>query len=529
MEKKPIKKKINSLKSQFAGSPRFEALRFVAIYILVGVIWILWSDKLLEALVDDIELFTRLQIIKGWFYVIASGGLFFFILKARLQLLHTMSKEMLYQATHDQLTGLPIKTEFARLLDLKKNLLQDNTHFALVRLDIDNFSSINELLDYAVGDALLIEISGSLFDMLAHQEIIGRDGGGFVFTITYHKDQFEHVTSTLDQIIQRINSEWIVEGNHLFITCSMGVALYPTNGLDFIDLYKTADIVMHHVKENVKNAYNFFEEDFISERLDKIKMMNELRKSIEEKDLYLVYQPIYTMNNMNVIAFESLLRWESPSFGLVSPAVFIQYSESIGLISQIEEWVFEKVMKLRQRWSNMGDYQTVLSVNLSSKGLTNPDFIDKVRKLYNLYNIQKNQIQIEVTETALIDNLDLAIKHLHALRAIGCKVALDDFGSGYSSLTYLQKLPIDVVKIDSLFTRRIGSSKKEDYILSSIVDLAEKLELSIVVEGIETEQQLSYIRGLHCDYGQGYYLGRPFEEGKMFEHIKNNCESVNNN
>jgi diguanylate cyclase (GGDEF)-like protein len=528
MDKKSVKKNIISLKSQFAGKPRFEAIRFVAIYVLVGVIWILWSDKLLEALVDDFELYTNLQIIKGWFYVIASGGLFFFILKARLQLLHTMSKEMLYQATHDQLTGLPIKTEFARLLELKKDGLSENSRFALVRLDIDNFSNINELLDYAVGDSLLVDISVSLFDMLAHKELIGRDSGGFVFTITYHKDQFEHVTSTLDEIIQRINSEWIVEGNRLFITCSMGVALYPTNGRDFMDLYKAADLIMRHVKENVKNAYDFFEEDFISERLDKIKMMNELRKSIEEKELYLVFQPIFTMNDMNVVAFESLLRWTSPSFGQVSPAVFIQYSESIGLIEQIEEWVFEKVMELRQRWNNMGDYQTVLSVNLSSKGLTNSDFIDKIRKLYQLYNIQRNQIQIEVTETALIDNLDLAIKHLHALRAIGCKIALDDFGSGYSSLTYLQKLPIDVVKIDSLFTRRIGSSVKEDYILSSIVDLAEKLELSIVVEGIETEQQLNYIRDLHCDFGQGYYLGRPFKEDRMFEHIRNICEKANN-
>ncbi len=523
-----MKKKIISLKSQFAGKPRFEAVRFVAIYVLVGVLWILWSDKLLEVFVDDFELYANLQLIKGWFYVIASGGLFFFILKARLQLLHTMSKEMLYQATHDQLTGLPIKTEFARLLDLKKDRLLENTRFALVRLDIDNFSNINELLDYSVGDSLLVNISESLFDMLAHKELIGRDSGGFVFTITYHKDQFDHVTLNLDEIIKRINSEWVVENNRLYITCSMGVALYPKDGHDFIDLYKAADLIMHHVKENVKNAYDFFEEDFISERLDKIKMMNELRKSIEEKELYLVFQPIYTMNDMNVIAFESLLRWKSPSFGQVSPAIFIQYSESIGLISQIEEWVFEKVMELRQRWNSMGDYKTVISVNLSSKGLTNPDFIDKIRELFHLYKIQQNQLQIEVTETALIDNIDLAIKHLHALRAIGCQVALDDFGSGYSSLTYLQKLPIDVVKIDSLFTRRIGASIKEDYILSSIVDLAEKLELLIVVEGIETEKQLNYIRNLRCDFGQGFYLGRPFEESKMFEHIRNNCDLLNN-
>ena len=517
--KKPKKQRFSLFKSKWDGNPRFEAVRFVAIYLIISLLWIVGSDKILELLVSDVALLTTLQIVKGWFFVVTSGVLFFFILKTRYAMIHALTKEMVHQATHDRLTKIPTKEEFARRLHTKISKDNENNHFALVRLDVDNFSNINELLDYTIGDQLLVDLKDAIVQIISSNELIGRDGDGFVFTITYYSKKADAIKQTLDEIIAKINSIWIIDKHEIYMTCSMGVALFPKDGLTFLQLYKAADIVMNHVKENDKNNYIFFDEDYILRRFDKINMINELRKAIDNHDLYLMYQPIFTMDDQTICGFEALLRWESQVYGKVSPAQFIQHSENIGLILEIEEWVFDKAMQLRKTWNDMHDTTTVLSINLSSKGLSSPAFIANIKSLYNKYNIQKGQIQIEVTETSMIKNIAVATTHLNMLQELGCIVALDDFGSGYSSLTYLQKLPISILKVDSRFTHKIGTDKKDDLILQSIIDLARKLDIKTIVEGIETSHQFDTLVQLQCDYGQGYYLSIPIEEVKMMQHI----------
>lgn len=526
MKKKSKKGRFSIIKTKWDGNPRFEAFRFVAFYVVVSVIWIVSSDKLLESMVNDVSLLTTLQIIKGWLFVFSSGALFYFILKARLNLIQSLTNEMIHQATFDKLTNIPTKEEFARLINQKIKTSAEDERFALVRLDVDNFSNINELLDYEVGDQLLVELKDSIKSILKRNDIIGRDGDGFVFSISYTNTTSYKIRDVLDQIIVRVNSMWRINKHDLYMTCSMGVALFPKDGLTFLQLYKAADIVMNHVKETEKNGYIFFEEDFSIKRFDKINMIHELRKAIENQELYLMYQPIFTMSKQYVVGFEALLRWENHIYGKVSPAQFIQYSENIGMIVEIEKWVFDKAMSLRKTWMEMGDTDTVLSINLSSKGLVSPSFIMYIKDLHERYGLKKNQIQIEVTETAIIKNMDQAIKHLKQLQEIGCVISLDDFGSGYSSLTYLQKLPIDVLKIDSRFTSKIGTDIKDDAILESIIDLARKLELKTIVEGIETSHQFSHLQKLNCDYGQGFYLSIPIEEAKMMQHITKNGQLV---
>lgn len=513
------RKAFSFLITKWDGSPRFEAFRFVVGYIIIGVLWILFSDTLLRVFMSDQQAISNAQLIKGMFYVFATGGLFYFILKARLQALRKLSQTLMYQATHDSLTGIPIKVEFGRRLNEKIKTNKHQNHIALAYLDVDNFSSINELMDYSVGDELLIAIKDALSNHLSKKELKGRDGGGFVFTITYPAHQIQHVNQCLDEILSMMNTPWIIKNNRLSITCSIGVALYPKDGKNFYELYRAADIVMHDVKENNKNTYTYFDKEYVIKRHDRINMIHELKQAIEDQQLSLVYQPIYSIQNQQVAGYEALLRWESQTYGLVSPSVFIPYSENIGMFLKIEAWVFEQAMLMIKEWETKGYHSLVLSVNLSSSGLNSPELIEQIVRMQQLYNINPKQLQIEVTETALIVDIECAIKHLHKLKVMGCSIALDDFGSGYSSLMYLQKLPIDTVKLDKIFINKIKDNVKEDVVFDHIIVLLKELGLEIVVEGIENQQQHEFVKKMKDVFIQGYYYSYPFVKEAMMQHI----------
>lgn len=528
MQKNQKKRIFSFLNTKWDGSPRFEALRFIAVYVVVGILWIMFSDRLLVLFISDWDKFINAQLIKGIFYVFATGGLFYLILKARLQLLEKLNQELIYQATHDKLTAIPNKEEFGRRLNAKIAYNKSHKGIALVYLDIDNFSNINELMHYSVGDELLIEMKNEILNLISKKELKGRDSGGYVFTITYDIGKEEQVNKVLDEMLQRINEPWFIEGNKIMITCSMGVALYPKDGKNFHDLYSAADIVLHDVKENKRNTYAYFESEYIIKRHEKINMIHELKEAIIENQLSLVYQPIYLLSTKETIGYEALLRWESKTYGKVPPNIFITYSENIGMFLKIEEWVFDQAMKLIKKWNSLGDMTTSLSVNLSASGLINSNLINKIKDMNEYYKINSKQLEIEITETALIKNVEVAIENLNQLRAIGCPIALDDFGSGYSSLMYLQRLPINTVKIDKVFTHRIQGDPKEELVFTSVIELSKQLGLSIVVEGIETEIQHEYLSQLSIEYGQGYFYSYPLPEAEMMQRITKKRKVIQN-
>lgn len=519
MEDKQKKRFFSFLQTKWDGSPRFEAFRFVIIYVLVGILWILFSDKLLLLLVNDQDAFVGAQLIKGIFYVLMTGLMFYAILKARLQMLRDLSQEIVYQATHDKLTNIPNKEEFGRRLNQRIKLKRNNEAIALVFLDVDNFSNINELMDYTVGDELLIEMKDEIIRLIPSNEIIGRDDGGFVFTITHELGNKEVVDDLLIKILTRINQQWEVQENKILVTCSIGVSLFPKDGQNFNELYRAADIVMHDVKENRRNTFAYFEPDYIVKRFEKIDMIHEIKRAVDEERLSMVYQPIYRLGDQVVVGYEALLRWNSQTYGQVPPNIFIPYSENMGTFHKIEEWVFTQAIDIIKQWNTLNDTTTILSVNLSSSGLSSAEFIQNIKNMMELHLTNPQQLQIEVTETALIENIDRAIDHLHQLKALGCWIALDDFGTGYSSLMYLQKLPIDTVKIDKVFTNRITANQKEDLVFMSLLELSKKLGLKIVIEGVETEDQHDYLLSLSAQYGQGYFYNPPLSEEKMLQYV----------
>ena len=498
-------------KKEWIGSPDYEALRFTIIYIFIGLVWIIWSDDLLVLLFQDIDVILQFQTLKGWFYVFMSGLLFSIILKRRIRMIKNLSDDILYQNTHDELTKLPNRGKSSEIIDARIKQYPKSS-FALVSLDLDDFSNVNELLGYHVGDELIISLTHNLSQKMSKDDSIYRNGDGFILVLDLSNRNQTQLNQLLNKILEVVNHERLIDNQTLFVTCSMGVALYPKDGSNFNELFKASDTAMRHLKGTRKNSFNFYTEDYHIERVNRVKMINELRKSIDNNELYMLYQPIYDMSDMTLNSFEALIRWKSPTFGQVAPNIFIDYAESTNLISYIDEFVFATCLKLRRKWHDFGDHSTVLSINLSSKGLVDSSFMHIVERLcLEHYYIPKG-IQIEITETALISNFDLAKEHLTRLKRLGFIIALDDFGAGYSSLTYLHQLPIDCMKIDRSFSLNPGINNNQDLILQAILDLAHKLKLKVVAEGIETDKQKNFFLDMDCFLGQGFLFAKPEEE-----------------
>lgn len=520
-------RQLNEKKLSLQGKPFFEALRFLIIYLIVGIIWIMWSDQWLAAIVDDYDTFIEMQTYKGWFYVVTSGLLFYIILKSRLTVLKVLSDKLIHQATYDELTQLPNKNKLTQMIDSVIVNSESDDQYALICMDFDDFSNVNELLGYHIGDRLIAAIKNRVKPLINEEDIIGRDSDGFLFFVDLKNYPEDQLIDFLEVIKKSVNQSWNIENQILFVTCTMGVSRYPQDGDKFTELYKAANAAIHQLKEKGKNDYHFFAQDYHLKRIERVTMMNELRKSLEQHELTLAFQPIYQMVENRIIGFESLIRWQSPTFGKVSPAIFIEYSEDTGLIHLIDEFVFESVIRLRKEWCH-GEYKDIMiSLNLSAKGLANAQLMSKVESWVQLYEIDTHLIQVEITETALIANFDIAIEHLHFLKNLGFSIALDDFGSGYSSLTYLQTLPIDTLKIDRTFTMNIGLDVKQDIILEAIINLADELDLKLVIEGIENVQQRDFLLDRQCLFGQGYYFGYPTEVKKAVELVKKDFEEAN--
>ena len=491
---------------KWIGSPEYEVARFTIIYLFVGLLWITTSDDLLAFMVKDFDLLVELQTAKGWFYVFASALLFASILGARLRRIKELNESIVYQQNHDELTQLPNRRRLSEIVAQRIKRYPDRA-FALISLDIDDFASVNELMGYSVGDGLLLDLTKQLTKNLGLLDTLSRSSDGFIITYDLSERNQIQLNQSLNHLLSIVNHERVIEDQTLFITSSIGVSIYPKDGQTFSDLFKAADTAMHHLKGISKNSYNFYTEDYHKQRLDRIRMVSELRKALDNQELYLVYQPVYNMHDMKLLSYEALLRWDSKMFGKVAPNVFIHVAESTNLIKTLEEFVFESCFKEINHWHNQGQ-SLMLSINLSSKGLVDIGFMHTIERLTKQYKIDSSQVQIEITETAIIENFDLAKRNLMRLKQLGFIIALDDFGTGYSSLTYLHQLPIDTMKIDRTFALQRGQGKQHE-ILSSIIDLGHKLKLKIIAEGIETDAQKQFFMDLGCPYGQGYLLGKP--------------------
>jgi len=413
-------------------------------------------------------------------------------------------------AYYDNLTGLPNRQLFE--VEVVKNLsklekLREKA--ALIYLDIDDFKNINDTMGHSIGDLLVRHVGDVLSEEIVSPHIIARLGGDEFAILLVEVYDESTIVKELELLLEKLRRPWNFGSKSFYITVSMGVAIYPEHGTNFLSLTKNADTAMYHIKDRGKDAIGVFESSMYEKTLSYIEMGNELRFAMANHQFRLYYQPQFDLITGKIIALEALIRWDHPKRGFIPPMEFIPYAEKTGHIVEIGEWVLKTACTQKKAWEKAGYPHIKMAINLSSQMVSESGLVTRIEKILKDCKMDPWEIELEVTETAIITELDKAREVLQSLKELGISIALDDFGTGYSSLTYLQTLPLDILKIDREFLKHVVCEDEEIYIFKAIVDLAHNMGLKVVAEGVETKEQKSFLINNNCDIAQGYYFCRP--------------------
>lgn len=502
-------------------------LRIIILYLFLGFTWILTSDYLLNFMFKDSGLYTMIQSIKGILYVIITGIVFYIIIYHRIyqytDSLHQLNRayqeldvshqnslkleDNLYQlAYYDQLTGLPNKILLEKTIQKMINQNLDEQKFAMIYFDIDEFRHINETRGHIIGDMLIKQIARRLNDIVQEDAFIARMGGD-EFVIILKHIIIQKLNARVMSVMDQLRGNYALGEDDHFVTLSAGVSVFPTHGQDYINLLRHADMALSQAKSNRKDQVVIYDDKMTDAVSQQSILTNQLRNAIQNNEFYLHYQPIVSLKQNQIKGVEALLRWKNPILGNIPPLEFIPLAEMNGFIHELTEWVFQQVGKDLAQWPNRETFR--VSINLSTVVLTDQLFIKRLPSWLKRYKIDPKRIILEITETAFIHDLELGIGVVKKLSELGFLVALDDFGSGYSSLTYLQMLPINIVKIDRGFIMNITEDAQEVFVLKAMIDISHHMKLNVVAEGIETEVQDQLMKSFDVDFAQGYLYSRP--------------------
>jgi diguanylate cyclase (GGDEF)-like protein/PAS domain S-box-containing protein len=418
-------------------------------------------------------------------------------------------EQIKYLAYHDELTGLANRKLFNDRLDqaiLAANANQDN--LAIMFIDLDQFKMVNDTLGHNFGDLLLKEVATRLTSCIREVDLVARQSGD-EFILLIKNVSTKEADTFAKKILKSLDFPFMLGGNELFITASIGISLFPQHGTDAHILIKNADAAMYDVKYNGKNHFRYYSFDIEKSNQRRMMITNGLHKAIENKEFELYYQPKIDIYTNSVIGVEALIRWKHPIYGPLPPSEFIPIAEETGLILPIGEWVFRKACEHHKRWERLGIAPYNICINVSPRQFSDEQLHDKITKVLKDYDFRPNYLELEITESVAMNNIDEAIDKLNQFKELGVKLALDDFGTGFSSLNYLRSFPIDLVKIDRSFIKDILNNSQNASIVSAIIDICHSLKLIVVAEGVESIEQLEYLRTHSCDVVQGYYFCKP--------------------
>jgi diguanylate cyclase (GGDEF)-like protein len=415
-----------------------------------------------------------------------------------------------HQASHDRLTGLPNRM----LFDDRLSLALAHTHrygemLAVVFLDLDGFKTVNDTLGHAVGDQLLKSVAERLRGCLRSGDILARWGGDEFTLLLSPISSAEDTAQIATEILETLNAPLQIDQQELYINASLGIALAPYHGEDADTLLKNADAAMYRAKQQGRNNYQLYTPAIGTKAQERLVLENNLYKALERQEFRLHYQPQIDLQTGEIVGMEALIRWQSRESGLISPSLFIPLAEEMGLIGSIGEWVLWTACAQNRAWQSLGLPPVRMAVNLSARQFQQKNLVKIIAQVLESTKLEPHYLELEITESIAMQDMNLTISVLRTLRSMGIQIAIDDFGTGYSSLSSLKHFPLDKLKIDQSFVRELVTDSYDAAIITAVVALGHGLKLEVIAEGVETQEQLKFLRSAKCDGVQGYYLSRP--------------------
>jgi len=417
---------------------------------------------------------------------------------------------ILHQAYHDLLTDLPNQTLFKERLTHAIKVAEHSGHqVAVVAIDIDRFQLINESLGHDIGNELLVAFAGFLRGVVHEGDTVARISGNEFSILLESPSSSEEITDVLNKLNQLLKENTFeLAGQKVIVSLSMGVALYPNDDLEASNLIQCANAAMRKAKALGGSQEHFYTNDMNRRVDDRLRMENDLREALEKGELELFYQPQVEATTRKIIATEALARWRHEEYGLVPPIRFIPLAEETGLIQPLGRYVMEHAIKQTRLWNQQG-HDLSVGINLSVRQFMQADLVDQIKLLIDNYHIDPGNIDLEITETIVMQDAGNSINKMHHLKELGVKLSMDDFGTGYSSLSYLNQFPLDILKIDRSFVKDISGNKSDGAIARAVIAMAHSMNLKVVAEGVETEEQFEFLKAHDCEVIQGYLISRP--------------------
>jgi diguanylate cyclase (GGDEF)-like protein len=397
---------------------------------------------------------------------------------------------------------------------------------AVLFLDLDHFKKVNDSLGHAVGDHLLQLVANRLQLSVRKEDTLARMGGDELAIVLGSLDDVRYAATVAQKILDELARPFEIDGRDLFVSTSIGISIYPPNGLDAIALLKNADAAMYMAKSDGRNSYHFYSNEMSAGVCESFSLETSLYRALEREELLLHFQPQVSLQSGNIVGVEALVRWQHPEMGLLSPAMFIPLAEENGLIVAIGKWVLHTACAQAKAWQNDGLTPVRIAVNISGRQLEQGDIVQEVHAVLEDTGLDPAYLELELTESSVMKRAERAVKTLDALRELGITIAIDDFGTGYSSLSYLKRFPVDRLKIDRSFVRDIPQDAHDVALARSIVALGHSLNLSVIAEGVETEEQRELLTSIGCDEMQGFLYSKPGTASKLVSLLSAPARSI---
>ncbi len=431
------------------------------------------------------------------------------------------NEQLSHMALHDPLTGLPNRLLLTERLNVTLSYAQrHDQQVALLFLDIDRFKHVNDVFGHALGDEILCGVAKRLAACVRPEDTVSRQGGDeFIVALTEIRGE-QDAAVVANKLLSVITAPFILEDIEIILGMSIGIACFPRNGEDAGTLLRNADTSMYVAKELGRNRYQFYAPEMNMRALDRLTLESDLRRAIERNELYLMYQPQLSLGSGGVLGLEALVRWRHPSRGLIFPGQFIPIAEDCGLIIPIGNWVLESACRQHASWVSQGLTEGSVAVNISAHQFHQADFCDRISDVLLHSGLKPALLELEVTEGVVMQGIDQVLHKLNRLRELGVTLAIDDFGSGYSSLNYLKRFPLHRLKIDKSFIRGLPGDQESGAIAKAIIQMGQSLGLDVLAEGIETTEEEKHLQALGCDTGQGFLYARPLSAADCEEYFR---------